>query len=51
MRFRGLNPRSLLGQADAHNNLGLSLFELGEFDEAVEEFMKAFHLNPGTRTP
>ena len=36
------NPDSWVG----HNNLGLTLFENGQPDEAIEQFQKALELNP-----
>ena len=33
-------------KSDAHNNLGLSLFENEDYDEALNEFSKAISLDP-----
>ena len=37
-----MNPDS----ADAHNKLGLALYNKGQYDEAIKEFNKALKINP-----
>jgi len=35
-----------VGNADIYNNMGLIYKELGQYDKAVEEFMKTVFLDP-----
>lgn len=41
-----LNKKHKFLYADVHNNIGVSLNELGNIDGAIEEFQKAIEINP-----